>query len=85
MMKFLNNFLKNNNNTMKSDDTSTVRSEQCASKLPVNETFPDWNKAVTIRYGEPKFEEARDKSGYHQNQGYFSKNTQVAEDRMYRR
>ena len=84
-MKFLNKIF-NNNNTMKSDDSSTVCSEQSVtSPYRVTESYPDWNKAVTIRYGEPAFEVTRDKSRYHQNQGYFSEKTQVAEDRMYQR
>ena len=70
---------------MKSDDSSTVCSEQSASPSRVTESYPDWNNAVTIRYGEPAFEATRDKSRYHQNQGYFSEKTQVAEDSMYQR
>ncbi|KAG7349996.1 hypothetical protein IV203_012593 [Nitzschia inconspicua] len=60
------------------DDAKKLQARSRKNK----EHYPDALHSKTIMYGDPQFEAKRNFKG-HQNQGYFNKETTVADDRMY--
>jgi hypothetical protein len=68
-----------------SDDQSTASASSSISSFTHHrsqkESYPDWNNAKTILYGSTAHTPTTNR---HQNQGYFSKKTQVADDKMYK-
>lgn len=93
IMALFNNIFRSSNKSTtgssSSSNSSVVSSSSCSSNgSAISPNTPrdntTWNTTQTIRYGAKGFTHPNS-DRYHQYQGYFSKQSQVADDKYYQR
>ena len=81
MAFFKNIFTSESSGSSVSSSNSSIDSGSINSQSSAN-SYPDWNKATTIKYGSVGYKPTKK---YHENHGYFSKKTEVAPDQLYQK